>query len=205
MAGVGGRSGPAIPPNEAGRTQRAEMQWRTPAQPGLRHAAAGSKGSDAHLRQIECRRPTPQRPGAVTAAHQRAALFSSTELHNHALSKPVGRRGGVRAQLCASRRRALRPDRVCHAENQRDCGPWRLRRSPPAHAHQISRSAAGRARLTSADRNPNGQRRRRATRRRPSGVERGHAARDTPWHFTPRTANLRQSYVCARWHRTEPS
>jgi hypothetical protein len=45
---VGGRSGPTIPSAEAGRTRRAATQWRTRASPGLRHAAAGSQGSDAH-------------------------------------------------------------------------------------------------------------------------------------------------------------
>jgi len=42
---VGGRSGPAVPPIKAGRTQGAETKWRTPAQPELRHAAAGLRAA----------------------------------------------------------------------------------------------------------------------------------------------------------------
>jgi len=56
-------------------------------------------------------------------------------------SNPAGRRGGVRPGLGASRRRDLRPDRACHAENKRPCDPWRLRRSPPERAHSHPRSA----------------------------------------------------------------
>lgn len=181
MAGVGGRSGPAIPPTKAGRTQRAETKRRTPAQPGLRHAAAGSKGSDAHPRQIACRRLTPPRPGAVTAATQRAALISSTELHNHALSKPDGRRGGVRAQLCASRRRALRPDRVCHATNKDTADPGGFAEVRQRTLINYRVPLPGSARPASRDRHLQRPRRRRATRRRASGVERGHAKRGTPW------------------------
>ena len=100
-----------------------------------------------------------------------------TEPTEDALSNPDGRRGDVRAQLCASRRRALHPDRVCHAAKQRRCGPWRLRRSPPAHAHPNPRSISRQRRRVS-DRNPHGPRRT-ATRRRACAVERGRAmARD---------------------------
>lgn len=156
MAEVGGRSGPAIPPTKARRTPRgphcacamgwarwAETKRRTPAQPGLRHAAAGSKGSDAHIRQIALGAPTPPRPGAVTAATQRAALPSSGGAAQSSTLE-AGRPSRRRARA-AVRQPPPRPPTGSSVprDEQRHCGPWRLRRSPPAHAHQLSRSVSG--------------------------------------------------------------
>jgi len=89
--------------------------------------AAAGKQTPAH----------PRRPQILSEA---SAPQAQTK---HALSNPAGRRGGVRARLCASRRRASRPDRACHAENKKRRGPWRLRSSPSENAHQTSRSASG--------------------------------------------------------------
>lgn len=127
--GWGGRSGPAVSPMEARRTSRgphracamgwarwAETQTRSCAQRSLRRDAAELEGSDAHPRHIECRRPDAAAHRAVTQQQRRAG---SARRHKrpsgNALSKPAGRRGGVRADLWASRRRALRTDRACHA------------------------------------------------------------------------------------------
>ena len=180
MAGVGGRSGQAIPPTKAGRTQRAETKRRTPAQPGLRHAAAGSKGSDAHLRQIALGAPTPPRPGAVTAADQRAALLSSNGA-KQTRTLEAGRPSRRRAR--ADVRQPPPPPPAGSSvprEEPRHCGPWRLRRSPPAHAHQLSRSTSGQRQAHVMRSSPAKAETRHATRGRASGVERGHAVRETP-------------------------
>jgi hypothetical protein len=139
---VGGRSGPTIPPAEAGCTRRAATQWRTRASPGLRHAAAGSQGSDAHPpdRVPEAKRRHAQRRRPQPSARQRCP--APAEPTRAALSNPAGRRGGVRAGLCASRCRAFRPDRVCHADQQRIATPDGFIEVPSVRAHSMPRSFA---------------------------------------------------------------
>jgi len=134
---------------------------------GLRHAATGLEGSDAHP---PWPRPAGKRRRACAVRRSWAAQRPAPKAPiKAALSYPVGRRGGVRAQLCASRRRAFRPDRSRHAENKKRCEPWRLRSSPSESAHQTSRSAERHRRFTSCDRHPNGPRRA-ANRGRAGGV-----------------------------------
>jgi len=113
----------------------------------LRRAATGLEGAT----------PTPLGRGrqAAPARPRRPQIFRAQRPApkapiKAAPSNPDGRRGGVRAQLCVSRRRAFRPDRVCHAESEKRRGPWRLRSSPSENAHQISRSAERHRRQTSA-------------------------------------------------------
>ena len=148
-------------------------QCRTRGCLGLLPAAAGLEGATptppVRVPEAKRRRALARRPQRL-----RASARAPQEPIKAAPSNPVGRRGGVRAGLGVSRRRALRPDRVCHAENRRCCGPWRLHSSPPEHAQSRSRSIAGAAgRMVRAnpssvsDRNPNGPRRA-ATRRRDS-------------------------------------
>lgn len=180
MAGVGGRSGPAIPPTKAGRTQRAEMQWRTSAQPGLRHAAAGSKGSDAHLRQIACRRQTPPRPGAVTAADQRAALLSSNRAAQ-SRTLEAGRPSWRRARA-AVRQPPPRPPAGSSVPRAKQKALRTLAASQKSASARPSSIAfhfrAAPVRVTRSS--PAKAETQQATRRRASGLERGHATRETP-------------------------
>ena len=135
------RAAPAGPQRSGGPRRR----------PGLRHAAAGLEGSDAH-------------PARSSAGGQRRRAWRGDHSHcasahrfrqepiKAALSKPAVRRGGVRADLGASRRRALRPDRACHAESERHSGLWRLRSGPPVYAQSIPAFHCGFARHHVSDR-----------------------------------------------------
>jgi hypothetical protein len=163
---VGGRSGPTIPSAEAGRTRRAATQWRTRASPGLRHAAAGSQGSDAHPpdRVPEAKRRDAQRR---VRSHQRASAAQlQRSCTRAALSYPAGRRGGVRAQSVRQPLPRLPAGSSVPRGNQQRRDLWRLRRSKPVCAPLIPAfrvpASAGRV----SDRHPNGPRRPRATRRR---------------------------------------
>ncbi len=113
---MGGRSGPAVTLERRAASEGPEQGGGAGAA-SLRPVAAGLEGSDAH--------PAIQTPEANAIAPARCppplaapALPGSSGAHNKAPSNPAGRRGGVRPGLGASRCRALRPDRVCHATNK---------------------------------------------------------------------------------------
>ncbi|MBB4099474.1 hypothetical protein GGR46_003046 [Sphingomonas kyeonggiensis] len=139
---MGGRSGPTVPPVEAGCTRRAATQWKTRASPGLRHAAAGSQGSDAH--------PPERVPEANAGASAPSADLSAKRCP--APQVPANMHSRIRPAVAAACARARAPaaaapsgaGRVCDAESKRRRGPWRLRGSPPANSHQISRSTTRR-------------------------------------------------------------
>jgi hypothetical protein len=82
---VGGRSGPAVPPAEAGRTQRGprrasdgerpegpERREGPRREPGLRHAAAGPQGSGRPPARPVPQAPAPARACALSAARSKA-------------------------------------------------------------------------------------------------------------------------------------
>ena len=104
------------------------MEWRTRAQLGLRRAAAGLQGSDAHPARSSAggQRRRARRGDRSTSARERCRAPLAP--NRHALSKQDGRRGGVRAHLCASRRRAPRPIE-CVTRDLRHCDLWRFERS----------------------------------------------------------------------------
>ena len=96
---MGGRSEPAVPPAEARRTRRAETKRRTPAQPELRHAAAGLEGSDAHP-AFQVPEATPPRPRG-DRSHQRAALPSFNEAPTKQRSRSRPAVAAACARTCA--------------------------------------------------------------------------------------------------------
>jgi len=113
---VGGRSEPAVP----------QERRAAPEGPKRRGGAARSAACDPPLlRDYRVATPTsasskaggqtPSRQRDVCSTQARSAARLPGGANTNALSNPVGRRGGVRAGVCPSRRRALRPDRVCHA------------------------------------------------------------------------------------------
>jgi hypothetical protein len=173
---VGGRSGPTIPPAEAGCTRRAATKWRTRASPGLRHAAAGSQGSDAHPpdRVPEAKRRDAQRR---VRSHQRASAAQlQRSCTRAALSYPAGRRGGVRALVRAPA--AAAPSGRIERATRKSTAPRPL--APPQERASV-RSPDPRVPCPGVSR-PRQRSRSERTETPPgdsasrSGVERGHAA-----------------------------
>ena len=130
---MGGRSGPAVPPAEAGRTRRAETKSRTWTQSRLRHAAGGLKGATP-TPPDRSRRPTPPRLGAVTAAQSARSAARLAEPSEHALSNPDGRRGGVRAHAVGQPPPCPPNGSSVPSRKPRRCDLWRVRQIPPVCA-----------------------------------------------------------------------
>ncbi len=186
MAGVGGRSGPAVPlerraapdgapsPWRWGVGPRAKTEWRSCAQRSLRPDAAGLEGSDAHTRQFECRR------------HNAIALvrcpYPRSAQRCRAPQEPDQAHSRIRSTAAAACARACGPAAAAAlgriegvTRNQGRCDPWRLRKSPPVHAQLIPAFCIGRpSRPSRQSIVIRGDRDAYAARRRASGVERGH-------------------------------
>ncbi len=112
---MGVRSGPAVTLERRAASEGPEQGGGAGAA-SLRPAAAGLEGATP-TPLFRRRRPTPSRPCDARSPRSASAARLQRS-HNKAPSNPAGRRGGVRAGLWASRRRALRPDRACHATNR---------------------------------------------------------------------------------------
>lgn len=67
MAGVGGRSGPAVPLERREAPAGPEREWRSRAS-GLLAAAAGLEGSDAHSRHSDARPNDVDAPFSASSA-----------------------------------------------------------------------------------------------------------------------------------------
>ena len=145
-----------------------------PGAAGLRRDAAGLEGSDRppSLAAAETNNAGATRRPQRHATHRVARLCMSPT-NTHSRSRPAVAAACARGP-CPSRRRALRPDRVCYAAITMR-GPWRFRGKPPVYAPLHPRSAS------------RGIRRRRVIRSSPawaetrqgsverSGIERGRA------------------------------
>ena len=130
MAEVGGRSGPTVPPAEAGGTRRAETEWRSRRR-RLAARRGGLQGSDAHLRQCACRRHNAAAPprGDLSKCSAQALPGSRREpTKEHSRIRTAGAAACARACGPAA---AAPPGRIeCAARKRRRCDLWRLRRRP---------------------------------------------------------------------------
>jgi len=109
---VGGRSEPAILPKKAGRTAgRNEVEDLGTARVAARRG--GIRGERRPPCQTEAGGKRRRATRAASASPARQRLKAPTGVTPGEPSKSGARHGGVRAGLGASRRRALKPDRVC--------------------------------------------------------------------------------------------
>lgn len=169
--GVGGERDWRGPLQAAAAPAGAKRTWSSRAQPDLRPLRAGLAGSADHSPLAGSgHTKTPSRgcatsisrggnawPTRPSAAPRRCRLQGGAR--TNAPSNSASRRGGVRAGVCASRRRALRLDRVCPRGNKDAATPDGF-----AEVRQCARlNPAFRftrpCRLRVRDRHPNGPRR----------------------------------------------
>lgn len=108
---MGGRSGPAVPPTRGGQHPKGRNEMENPGaqRSGLRPAAAGLQGSDAHLAPS----PRPDHrliaraPRAMAACRRTAAAI----LPSTVTAKPARRASGSKGQqINRADRNAARPD-----------------------------------------------------------------------------------------------
>jgi hypothetical protein len=136
MAGVGGRSGPAVSPAEAGCTRRAATEWRT-----RRSRVAARRGGTTGQR----RPPPPLRvPEAQRRGAKAARLLASARSAASASGAAQRRLSRIRPAVAAACARACGPaaaapsGRIERAtRTQKRCDLWRLRRSAPVCAQLV--------------------------------------------------------------------
>jgi len=160
-------------------------QCRTRGLPRVAARRGGTRGKRRRPRQFECRRPTPPRPGAATAAvaRQRSGSAGAHQGSTLESGRPSRRRargpgGQPPPRPPAGFGRATRK-----AKGAADPGGFEEVRQSTHIEHRVLLPAPagwiGPGPISVSDRDPDGPRRA-AARRRGSGVERGHAQRETP-------------------------